>query len=174
MRATDKPEQRLQTGLPTLEQGGLVAFLGTQPDVIAAYLFGSLAQGRATLGSDVDIAVLLSPADPESVWERQLQLIGEIERFADGQVEVAILNAAPPILQNQVLRYGRLLYERDRRARVEFEVRAGQVYADLKPMNNFFAQALLKEIKEVGLGGRRRRRAGATRVSAERSRLSAG
>ena len=174
MRGTDKPKHQLHTRPPTLEQAGLVAFLGTQPDVIAAYLFGSLAQGRATLGSDVDIAVLLSPADPESVWERQLQLIGEIERFADGQVEVVILNAAPPILQNQVLRYGRLLYERDRRARVEFEVRAGQVYADLKPLNNFFAQALLKEIKEVGLGGRRRRRAGATRVSAERSRLSAG
>lgn len=174
MRGTDKPKHQLHTRPPTLEQAGLVAFLGTQPDVIAAYLFGSLAQGRATLGSDVDIAFLLSPADPESLWERQLQLIGEIERFADGQVEVVILNAAPPILQNQVLRYGRLLYERDRRARVEFEVRAGQVYADLKPMNNFFAQALLKEIKEVGLGGRRRRRAGATLVPAERSGLSAG
>jgi predicted nucleotidyltransferase len=167
MRAIDKPEKQRHTRTPSLERSGLVAFLGTQPDVIAAYLFGSLAQGRATSSSDVDIAVLLSPADPESVWERQLQLMGEIERFVHGQVEVVILDTAPPILQDQVLRYGRLLYERDRRARVTFEVQAGKSYADLKPMTRFFARALFREIKEVGLGGRRRRRAGATLVPAE-------
>ncbi len=38
----------------------LTAFFATQPDVVAAYLFGSQAQGRATPRSDVDIAVLLT------------------------------------------------------------------------------------------------------------------
>jgi len=71
-------------------------------------------------------------------------------------VDVVILNTAPPTLQHQVLRYGRLIYEGDRQARIEFEVRAGKIYADLKPMREFFANALFREIEEGELGGRRR------------------
>jgi len=35
-------------------------YLASQPDVVAAYVFGSVAQGRARPQSDVDIAVLLT------------------------------------------------------------------------------------------------------------------
>ena len=34
--------------------------------------------------------------------------------FADREVDVVILNTAPPVLKDQVLRYGRRIYERDR------------------------------------------------------------
>ena len=158
---------------PLLDEADLPAFFATQPDIVAVYLFGSLAQGQATPRSDVDIAILFADAsDPLEVGDRQLQLMGELERFTDREVDVVILNTAPPILRHQVFLHGRLLYERDRQVRVEFEVRAGKIYADLKPMNDFFTKALLREIKEVGLGGRRRRRTGATKASAERGRLS--
>jgi len=144
---------------PALDEAGLVDYLVTQPEVVAAYLFGSLAEERATSHSDVDIAVLLADAsDPLAIGDCQLRLMGDLEPFADREVDVVILNTAPPILQHQVLRNGRLLYERDRRMRVEFEVRAGQTYADLKPMYDYFARDLLQKIGEVGLGGRRRRR----------------
>lgn len=153
---------------PSLDEGGLVNYLATQTDVVAAYLFGSLAEERAMPRSDVDIAILFADAsDPLAVGDRQLQLMGELERFTGREVDVVILNTAPPILQHQVLQHGRLLYERDRRTRVDFEVWAGKIYADLKPMNDFFTKVLFREIKEVGLGGRRRRRAGATEASAE-------
>lgn len=149
--------QKVHTRPPVLDEAGLVAFLATQPDVVAAYLFGSLAEGRATPYSDIDIAVLLTRVPDLLAGEpdRQLQLMDGLRRFADREVDVVILNTAPPLLQNQVLKYGRRLYERDRRVRVDFEVRAGQVYADLKPMRGFFTKVLLQEIKEVGLGGRR-------------------
>jgi len=148
-----------QAQLPMLRQNDLLAFLSTQPDVAAAYLFGSLAEGRAAPRSDVDIAILLG-GDPDSdrIWERRLALWDALERFTDCKLDLIILNQSPPLLQNEVLQHGRLLYEGDRAARVEFEVRAGKVYADLKPMNDFFTQVLFQEIKEVGLGGRRRHR----------------
>ena len=41
----------------------LVAYLAAQPDVLAAYLFGSYARGDARPDSDVDLAVLLSTTD---------------------------------------------------------------------------------------------------------------
>lgn len=144
---------------PSLHAAGLVNYLATQPDVVAAYLFGSLAEERATPHSDVDIAILFAAAsDPLAVGDRQLRLMRQLERFTDREVDVVIMNPAPPILQHQVLRHGRLLYERDRRARMEFEVQAGKTYTDLKPRYNFHTRDLLRKIKEVGLGGRRRRR----------------
>ena len=148
--------QRKQPQLPQVDERGLADFLATQPDVVAAYLFGSLAEGRATPHSDVDTAILLTAAsDPLTVGDRQLQLMGELERFADREVDVVMLNTAPPILQHQVLRHGRLLYERDRQARVDFEVRAGQVYADLQSVRDFFRRSLFQEIQEGRFGGRR-------------------
>jgi len=136
----------------------LLEYLASQPDVVAAYVFGSVAQGRARPQSDVDIAVLLrDDLDAEERFARRLRLGGEVERVIGRPTDLVVLNDAPPLLQHQVLKHGRLIFERDRAARVEFEVRAGQIYADLRPMYDFFAAALFKEIREVGLGGHRRR-----------------
>ena len=136
----------------------LLEYLASQPDVVAAYIFGSVAQGRARPQSDVDIAVLLSAdLDEETRFDRRLRLGWEVERLIGHQTDLVVLNDAPPLLQHQVLKHGRLIFERDRAARVEFEVRAGQIYADLKPMYDFHTRDLLQKIKEVGLVGRRRR-----------------
>lgn len=159
---------RLSSDLSFLDQAGLRAFFAAQPDIVAVYLFGSLAEGRATPSSDVDIAVLLKDeADATVGGERHLALTDELERLTHREVDVVMLNTASPILQHQVLKHGRMLYEGDRRARVEFEVRAGKIYADLKPMYDYFARALFQEIREVGLGGRRRHRTRAADPVAE-------
>jgi predicted nucleotidyltransferase len=133
----------------------LVNCLAAQPDVLAAYLFGSYATGKARPESDVDVAVLLSGTDEMERFERRLRLMGEVEEALGRRpADVVVLNDAPPLLAHQVLRNGRLIFERDRTARVEFEVRAGQVYTDLVPMRQFFREALFHEVKEAGLGGR--------------------
>jgi predicted nucleotidyltransferase len=133
----------------------LVSCLAAQPDVLAAYLFGSYATGRARPESDVDVAVLLSETDDLERFERRLRLMGEVEETLGRRpADVIVLNDAPPLLAHQVLKHGRLIFERDRAARVEFEVRAGQVYTDLVPMRQFFREALFHEVKEAGLGGR--------------------
>lgn len=158
MSVSKGPRDAADKSRPVFDEKGLVEFLATQPDVVAAYLFGSFAQGRATWNSDVDIAILLAETtDSLVVGKRQLTLMNELRAFADREVDVVMLNTAPPVLQHQVLQYGRLLYERDRKARVEFEVRAGQIYADLQPMYELHTRDLLQKIQEVGLGGRRRR-----------------
>jgi uncharacterized protein len=147
--------QRVYETPPLLDETGLIAFLQTQPDVVAAYLFGSLAKGKTKAESDIDMAVLLTRA-PDYVADkpdRQFQLMDQIERYADREIDLVILNTAPPILTFQVLSGGRLFYEGDREERVNFEVRAGKIYADLLPTYKFFEQALLREIRETGLGG---------------------
>jgi predicted nucleotidyltransferase len=168
--------QPAYTHPPVLDEAGLIAFLKTQPDIVAAYLFGSSAQGRANLRSDIDIAILLKqiPKQLGGATDRQLKLMDDFRGFADREVDVVILNTAPPVLKDQVLRHGRRLFERDRQARVEFEVRAGQEYADAIPVYDFFTQAMFTELREVGLGGRRRNRQGTSAILAQPGQIPQG
>jgi len=122
-------------------------YFSSQQDVIAAYLFGSRVAGKARPDSDVDTAVLISEEDGVARFERRLRLMSEVSEVCGREADVVVLNDAPPLLQDQILRHGRLIFERDRQARVEFEVRAGKVYADLKPMRRFFQQALVSEAR---------------------------
>lgn len=57
-------------------------YLATQEDVVAAYLFGSRAQGRARAHSDVDIAVLLREGlTSEERLFRRLSLGDALEQY---------------------------------------------------------------------------------------------
>lgn len=143
---------------PAIHANALLAYLDEQADVVAAYIFGSHAEGRAHTRSDIDIAILLQQRDDIDYFDRRLTLMSALEDFADAETDVVVLNSAPPLLQHQILKHGRLFYERDRAARVEFSVRAMQRYADLKPMYDMFNNDVLRKIKEVGLSGRRRHR----------------
>ena len=143
----------------------LTEYLAAQPDVIVAYLFGSRVTGRARAESDVDVAVLLNEEDSAARFERRLQMMVEVSRVCAREADVIVLNDAPLILQHQVLKHGRLLYERDRRARVEFEVLSRKIYFDYKPVLDRQTRELFREIKEVGLGGRRRHHRGTIEVA---------
>jgi len=122
--------------------------------VLAAYVFGSTVSGRARETSNLDVAVLLDgDPSPGRLTERRLELECVLDASIERPVDLVILNGASPVLQVQVLRGGRLIYERDRRARIDFEVEAGKTYADLRPMCEFFRQAVVREIEERYLGG---------------------
>ena len=137
----------------------MAAYLAQQEDVIAAYLFGSVARDQAGRCSDVDVAVLLdSGLGPEESVERQLELMVALDDFADREVQVTVLNRAPPSLAYQVIREGILLHERNRPQRIAFEVHSTRVYFDFKPFLERYNQALLKQIQEGGLDGRARYR----------------
>jgi len=145
-----------------VDLGAMKAYLAGQPDLVAAYLFGSVARGQADRLSDVDIAVLFDAGlEAEESVERQLRLMGDLEAYTRREVQIVVLNRAPPLLAYQAVRHGILLYERSRPERIDFEVRARRVYFDFKPWLDFHTQALLKDIQEVGLSGRRKRPGGA-------------
>lgn len=103
------------------------------------YLFGSQAGGKPWAESDVDLAVLLgSEMAKEQHGQLRVQLISELMSvFQSNAVDVVILNDAPPLLTYEgVIRSGRLLFEKDKLARIQFEVRAFQEYMDTAPLRN--------------------------------------
>ncbi len=70
-----------------------------QSDVVASYIFGLMAQGRARPGSDVDVAVLLSEGlDAEARFMRRLRLGAEAEDAIGARTDLVVLNDAPPLL----------------------------------------------------------------------------
>lgn len=94
-------------------------------------IFGSQVQGRAVLGSDVDVAVRFVRRDWGDV-NRELDLIGELAGAieGDGDLDVAFLNGASPLLLYQVACTGVPLYEKDPGDFALFQSYAARRYYD--------------------------------------------
>lgn len=107
-------------------------------DVLAVYLYGSRASGNASPDSDVDLAVLLKSAPAPTLHGAARDLEGSVERALGLPVEVVVLNRAPADLVHRVLRDGVILLDRDRAARIRFEVQSRNEYFDLAPLRRLY------------------------------------
>lgn len=101
--------------------------------VSCAYLFGSYARGRARASSDIDLAILLASDPPSTLDGLHLGLADRLTSAIGRPVDLVVLNHAAVDLVHRVLRDGDLVLERDRAARIRFEVRARNAYFDLLP-----------------------------------------
>jgi predicted nucleotidyltransferase len=102
--------------------------------LLAAYLYGSVAQETARATSDVDVAILLRGDSPEKLMGLRFSLEGALETALGRRVQVIVLNRAPVDLVHRVLRDGHLLLDRDPSTRVRFEVKSRNEYFDLLPI----------------------------------------
>lgn len=132
----------------------LKSVLDSHEDVIVAYLFGSAARGELRPSSDVDIGILVS-APPrkaglamEASGPTLTSLRGDLEdalrEAVHRPVDLVILNHASPDLIHRVLRDGVLVIERDRSARIRFEVNARNDYFDVLPFLLRYREAALR------------------------------
>jgi len=97
--------------------------------IAAVYLFGSTATGRDHRGSDLDLAIITKK--PISGLERskiELNVSNKLLR----DVHLVVFGQATPLLQHQVLKYGRLICENDPAERVRQEVLSRTEYLDTK------------------------------------------
>ena len=109
-------------------------FAAETGEIIAAYLFGSMARGTSGDRSDVDVAVLYAATPPATLEGLPLDLASRIEHLVKRSVHVIVLNTAPADLVHRVLRDGVLLLDRDPSPRIRFEVRARNEFFDLQPI----------------------------------------
>lgn len=105
--------------------------------VVSAYLFGSHGAGRAHRESDIDVAVLLDwrrHPSREERFEARVRLGSElIDALDSNEVDVVILNDAPPLLGRRVVTEGRRVFLADPEADLRY-VRDVQLRAaDLLP-----------------------------------------
>lgn len=102
--------------------------------VLVAYLYGSFARGTARPDSDLDIAVVFAGRIDAHLGGPLDELRDAIERACRRPCDLVDARAVPADLVHRILRDGILLVERDRSARIAFEVARRNEYFDILPI----------------------------------------
>jgi predicted nucleotidyltransferase len=114
-----------------------------------AYLFGSRASGRASAGSDADVAVM--PSRPLGLFERERLALSLVRAIGVSDVDVVFLDEATLELRGRVVQEGKTIDSADELARVGFEVRTRSEYFDFAPTLRVLERSYLRRIAERGL-----------------------
>ena len=97
--------------------------------IAAVYLFGSAATGKDRRNSDLDLAII----SKRIITSRErLKIETELSNRLRRDVDLVVFGQASPLLQHQILKYGRLVSENDPDERVRQEVRARSEYLDTR------------------------------------------
>ncbi len=113
----------------------LAKLLEPRKEVLEAYLFGSQASGRVRKHSDIDVAVYIDEALADNGgWGYTATLMTELMAgLGTNDIDLLVLNGAPPVLCHRVLRDGVRLLSRDLRATTTREGQALSRYCDFVP-----------------------------------------
>jgi uncharacterized protein len=123
--------------------------------VAAAYIFGSQARGNAGPLSDIDIGVWASPGlDPRQRFSLRLKLAGAAEQALGREVDLVLLDDAPPLLRHRAWHDGELVIDRDPRTRVRDEARALVEFLDTQPLRDQTAAGVSHRLAEDRFGRR--------------------
>jgi predicted nucleotidyltransferase len=118
--------------------------------IVACYLFGSHAEGRAHRESDVDVGVLLDRArfgTERARFDERVRLTAALAAsLGVANVDLVVLNDAPPGLAAHVATRGTLLYCSDAEAEHAFRRDAQLRAADLEPFLRRARQVKLQVI----------------------------
>jgi predicted nucleotidyltransferase len=144
--------------VPSLDAAALVRLSRVldREGVVAAMLIGSQARGTSGPLSDVDIAVWHDPdLDSRARFDLQLDLVGDAARvlYTD-EVDIVLLNQAPPLMRHRAIRDGKRLVERDHDQRVRLETRAILDYLDTAPLRAELGHGMRRRMKEGRFGRR--------------------
>lgn len=118
--------------------------------VVSAYLFGSHSKNRAHRESDVDVAVLLRGSGSSLAparFEERLRLIGLLSpALGTSEVDVVVLNDAPPLLGRRIVTEGTRVFcsddELDHAFTRDIQLRAADVQPFLERMRRLKLEAL--------------------------------
>lgn len=104
-------------------------YVSLQDNIVVVYLFGSAATGKMRRTSDLDIAIMSTRKIDG--FER-ITLETELSNLLQMDVDLVIFHQAQVLLQHQILKYGRLLYEKDSKVRVQQETSARREYLETR------------------------------------------
>lgn len=132
----------------------IISYFKSRDEVSALYLFGSAARGRATKDSDIDIAVLINENQlkKKSFDYFKNDYYNASPSFSLGPVDIVILNTASPYLKHRVLKTGEILFDRNRKLRVNFTAKAIMEYIDFRPIEGIFNKAVADRVRRQAVG----------------------
>jgi len=108
----------------------LIAWAQAQPEIIALYLYGSQAQGRASALSDVDVAIMArGDLSRSQLW----RLDDRCSARWPEKVDIRVLNLGPLPFRYEVTAQGRRLWAVDPGEVADLESLIWRQYWDLHP-----------------------------------------
>jgi len=112
--------------------------------VLLGYVFGSLAGGRASASSDIDVAIY---ASRQLGWRDLAAVVNALEKALGRRADVVVLNEAPLALAYQIVAHGIPVLVKDQNLRVEVETRIVREWLDFKPRLDKYYAAVLHSFK---------------------------
>lgn len=117
--------------------------LEKHPEIEAAFLFGSHAEGRAHAESDLDLA-LVGPR--EAIETTKLDLLAELTRAGFDRIDLVLLDGADPALRFEAVRPNCLVYARPDFDRGSYYSLALREYFDFEPYLRVQREALKRRL----------------------------
>jgi len=125
------PVNKLERGVQSMpDQDALTDVFRQFPDVQAVYLFGSAAEGRTRLDSDIDLAVV--PRSGSS-RQRRVEILAELARAGFDSVDVVFLDTDDLVLKYEAVRHNRVVYQADDFDRGAMYSKVIRMYLDFHP-----------------------------------------
>lgn len=112
-------------------------------NVEAVILFGSQAQGVANENSDYDFLVI-GKKENETYNKLYDLLSAKINKLID--IDIVFEDNAPLELKNHVVKYGKVLYEKNSSVFADFKEKTITEYSDFAPLRRIFQSATLARI----------------------------
>jgi predicted nucleotidyltransferase len=117
------------------------------PHVEGIYLFGTFGTAMERLDSDLDLALLLPPAEARK--EKSLAICGcrdDLEALTGRSVDLINLREVNTVFQNEIITEGMLIYLTDEAKTDAFEMQVMSAYQKL----NEERSGILKDIETTG------------------------
>lgn len=132
----------------------IIKYFKGRDEVSALYVFGAFCKGTVTGESDIDIAVLINEKKFDKVNYERLRrtYYTASPKFSLRPVDIVILNTAPTFLKFQVIKTGKILFDRNRRLRVRFTAKAITEYLDFKPLQDILLKGVTERFRRAGIG----------------------
>lgn len=94
-------------------------YLNSEDSIILAFLFGSQANNLSHKSSDWDIGIYLKLKESQDT-EIFDEIWAKVEEILDSEVDLILLNDAPPLLVSRIIREGLPLVIKDRKFYLDF------------------------------------------------------
>lgn len=114
----------------------------------AVYLFGSRARSQEGPLSDYDFGILLNEKiSPKKYFDVKLTLMELFsKKFQTDHLDIVILNEGSTLLAMNIIKEGKILFEKDRQYRIAFENYTMMTYYDRLPYEKHYAKTLLQRL----------------------------
>jgi len=124
------------------------SFFENKKDIVAVYLFGSHAEGRERLSSDVDLAILFDNRGREAVNQLLDKYLVDLSRCLRKDIHLTAMDFAGEELLKQIFKKGKCLVVNDSKKLAYFKMMALSKIASFHYYRSQMQSGIIRKVLE--------------------------